>query len=167
MRRRGAADGWDRWCGLCDLLGRLKGIKDELWFSFSCHVSFMRTIGKCAKKKQNMTMGKTGEHAGEQCVLCSLLLMWWQRARIHVDVNMRCSICLSVSRVSAQASVCVCVESSVHEGSVYNDNDGSVCGSDSAFYKQSEGKKGSLRHRQRHVSLLWQSISPDPSGINV
>ncbi|CAM9294895.1 unnamed protein product [Lampetra planeri] len=29
------------------------------------------------------------------------------------------------------------VQSSVHEGS--NDNDGSVCGSDSAFYKQSEG----------------------------
>ncbi|KAF0028182.1 hypothetical protein F2P81_019269 [Scophthalmus maximus] len=28
-------------------------------------------------------------------------------------------------------------ESSVHEGS--NDNDGSICGSDSAFYKQSEG----------------------------
>lgn len=33
----------------------------------------------------------------------------------------------------------LCVsESSVHEGS--NDNDGSVCGSDSAFYKQSEGE---------------------------
>ncbi|XP_027130203.1 rab effector MyRIP isoform X3 [Larimichthys crocea] len=30
-------------------------------------------------------------------------------------------------------------ESSVHEGSTGNDNDGSVCGSDSAFYKQSEG----------------------------
>ncbi|XP_061821561.2 rab effector MyRIP isoform X1 [Nerophis lumbriciformis] len=30
-------------------------------------------------------------------------------------------------------------ESSVHEGSFYNDNDGSVCGSDSVFYKQSEG----------------------------
>ncbi|KAI9518712.1 hypothetical protein NQZ68_035104 [Dissostichus eleginoides] len=31
------------------------------------------------------------------------------------------------------------VKSSVHEGSTGNDNDGSVCGSDSAFYKQSEG----------------------------
>nr|XP_057915340.1 rab effector MyRIP isoform X2 [Doryrhamphus excisus] len=30
-------------------------------------------------------------------------------------------------------------ESSVHEGSFCNDNDGSVCGSDSVFYKQSEG----------------------------
>nr|CBN81876.1 Rab effector MyRIP [Dicentrarchus labrax] len=30
-------------------------------------------------------------------------------------------------------------ESSVHEGSTGNDNDGSICGSDSAFYKQSEG----------------------------
>lgn len=30
-------------------------------------------------------------------------------------------------------------ESSIHEGS--NDNDGSVCGSDSAFYKQSEGER--------------------------
>ncbi|XP_037613129.1 rab effector MyRIP isoform X2 [Sebastes umbrosus] len=30
-------------------------------------------------------------------------------------------------------------ESSVHEGSNGNDNDGSICGSDSAFYKQSEG----------------------------
>nr|XP_046226973.1 rab effector MyRIP isoform X4 [Scatophagus argus] len=30
-------------------------------------------------------------------------------------------------------------ESSVHEESTGNDNDGSVCGSDSAFYKQSEG----------------------------
>ncbi|XP_053715863.1 rab effector MyRIP isoform X1 [Synchiropus splendidus] len=30
-------------------------------------------------------------------------------------------------------------ESSVHEGSIGNDNDGSICGSDSAFYKQSEG----------------------------
>ncbi|XP_029698945.1 rab effector MyRIP isoform X1 [Takifugu rubripes] len=30
-------------------------------------------------------------------------------------------------------------ESSIHEGSIYNDNDGSICGSDSAFYKQSEG----------------------------
>ncbi|XP_008293757.1 rab effector MyRIP [Stegastes partitus] len=30
-------------------------------------------------------------------------------------------------------------ESSVHEGSTGNDNDGSVCGSDSVFYKQSEG----------------------------
>lgn len=31
------------------------------------------------------------------------------------------------------------VESSVHEGS--NDNDGSICGSDSLFYKQSEGER--------------------------
>ncbi|XP_074477604.1 rab effector MyRIP isoform X3 [Sebastes fasciatus] len=31
------------------------------------------------------------------------------------------------------------LESSVHEGSNGNDNDGSICGSDSAFYKQSEG----------------------------
>ncbi|XP_051910393.1 rab effector MyRIP isoform X1 [Hippocampus zosterae] len=30
-------------------------------------------------------------------------------------------------------------ESSVHEGSLGNDNDGSICGSDSVFYKQSEG----------------------------
>ncbi|XP_041670290.1 rab effector MyRIP isoform X1 [Cheilinus undulatus] len=30
-------------------------------------------------------------------------------------------------------------ESSVHEGSTGNDNDGSICGSDSAFYRQSEG----------------------------
>ncbi|XP_029313864.1 LOW QUALITY PROTEIN: rab effector MyRIP [Cottoperca gobio] len=30
-------------------------------------------------------------------------------------------------------------ESSNHEGSTGNDNDGSICGSDSAFYKQSEG----------------------------
>ncbi|XP_024910097.1 rab effector MyRIP isoform X3 [Cynoglossus semilaevis] len=30
-------------------------------------------------------------------------------------------------------------ESSVHEGSICNDNDGSICGSDSAFYRQSEG----------------------------
>ncbi|KAK5850211.1 hypothetical protein PBY51_014479 [Eleginops maclovinus] len=30
-------------------------------------------------------------------------------------------------------------KSSVHEGSTGNDNDGSICGSDSAFYKQSEG----------------------------
>ncbi|XP_077591989.1 rab effector MyRIP [Stigmatopora nigra] len=30
-------------------------------------------------------------------------------------------------------------ESSVHEGSFGNDNDGSICGSDSVFYKQSEG----------------------------
>ncbi|XP_068615180.1 rab effector MyRIP-like [Brachionichthys hirsutus] len=30
-------------------------------------------------------------------------------------------------------------DSSVHEGSTGNDNDGSICGSDSAFYKQSEG----------------------------
>nr|XP_020508699.1 rab effector MyRIP [Labrus bergylta] len=30
-------------------------------------------------------------------------------------------------------------DSSVHEGSTGNDNDGSICGSDSAFYRQSEG----------------------------
>ncbi|GLD54844.1 rab effector MyRIP isoform X1, partial [Lates japonicus] len=30
-------------------------------------------------------------------------------------------------------------ESSVHEGSTGYDNDGSICGSDSAFYRQSEG----------------------------
>ncbi|XP_057680316.1 rab effector MyRIP isoform X2 [Corythoichthys intestinalis] len=30
-------------------------------------------------------------------------------------------------------------ESSIHEGSFGNDNDGSICGSDSVFYKQSEG----------------------------
>lgn len=33
------------------------------------------------------------------------------------------------------------LESSVHEGSNGNDNDGSICGSDSAFYKQSEGER--------------------------
>lgn len=33
-------------------------------------------------------------------------------------------------------------ESSVHEGSTGNDNDGSVCGSDSFFFKQSEGENG-------------------------
>lgn len=32
-------------------------------------------------------------------------------------------------------------ESSVHEGSICNDNDGSICGSDSAFYRQSEGER--------------------------
>lgn len=37
-------------------------------------------------------------------------------------------------------SLCSSQESSVHEGSIGNDNDGSVCGSDSAFYRQSEGR---------------------------
>lgn len=46
------------------------------------------------------------------------------------------------------------LESSAHEGS--NDNDGSICGSDSAFYKQSEGERcgwwtGSVLWRCRWV----------------
>lgn len=48
---------------------------------------------------------------------------------------------VSLKGPSSDGSVCPpsLSESSVHEGS--NDNDGSICGSDSAFYKQSEGER--------------------------
>lgn len=64
------------------------------------------------------------------------------------------------SCVSCQFEVChpaflwPSIESSVHEGSTGNDNDGSVCGSDSAFYKQSEGKRRGDERTQLQLTAL-------------
>lgn len=62
---------------------------------------------------------------------------------------MRGSICVSSPGVRLKgfgSGLRLCLsEVSIHEGGVCNDNDGSVCGSDSAFYKQSEGKERTSR----------------------
>lgn len=43
---------------------------------------------------------------------------------------------------------------------MYNDNDGSVCGSDSAFYKQSEGKKEgeTFVYVDEVSAMIWDAL---------
>lgn len=49
--------------------------------------------------------------------------------------------------------VCSCTEGSVYEGSVCNE--GSICGSDSAFYRQTEGFHLDLRHASPAFRPYW------------
>lgn len=83
------------------------------------------------------------------CAQCNLLLVWqrWERILSQIIIWHDTSRIfafhwqVSVRKLSSDVSLSPSLESSVHEGSTGNDNDGSICGSDSAFYKQSEGKR--------------------------